>query len=347
MSKRPGWKRQSWQDAEAEIAQAVGLTVQAGDQVLQVPDELLEDSPYQARAAYDDAVLAELAQGMAETGFVGVLFARPVPGSSAGGQARYQLIYGHRRRRAWRMVCAGRGVPCVLPVVIRELSDQQLLTVGAQENLQREDLAPLEEAQLVVWHQELYYPAGLGEIGRMLGKSEDWAKTRARVAQLPEPLKDVLRRAPHLMTGLLEVSRLWERDSAAALALAEHAEREGLNLRQIRSMVADALGQGTAREEEHNRRVNALNVNEFTDGAPAQAGDATASPESRSPILGARTVNLRTPEQRIDAETERMLTQLRLWEQLVADPAQREVISRSCERLLVQLQQVVERLARE
>ncbi|NTU80681.1 MAG: ParB/RepB/Spo0J family partition protein [Chloroflexales bacterium] len=345
MSKRPGWKRQSWQDAEAEIGQAVGLTAQPGDQVLQVPDDLVEDSPYQARARYDDAQIADLAQGMAEAGFQGVLFVRPRPDTSRVGPTRYQLAYGHRRRRAWRTVCADRGVPCVLPVIVRQLSDQQVLTIGAQENLQREDLSPLEEAQLVMWHQELYYPAGLGEIGRMLGKSEDWAKTRARVAQLPDPLKDVIRLSPQLMTGALEISRLWEKDIAAAAALAEHALREGLNLKQIRLLVADALGQNNDREIGHDQRVNAPNVNNVTN-----RGAAASAPESASsvaPTLGARTVNLRTPEQRIEAESERMLSQLKLWEQLVADPAQRDVISRSCERILRQIQQIVGRLAEE
>lgn len=354
MSKRQGgWKRQNWQDAEKEIGQAVGLTIQQGDQVLQVPDELVEDSPYQARAGYDDTQLAELAQGMRETGFQGVLFVRPHPDAPSGRIARYQLIYGHRRRRAWRIVCTERGAPCLLPVIVRQLSNQQLLTVGAQENLQREDLTPLEEAQLVTWHQEIYYPAGLAEIGRMLGKSEDWAKTRARVAQLPDPLKVVVRRSPSLMTGVLEVSRLWQYDPAAAQALAEHAEREGLNLKQIRLMVADFLEQPTNREENRNQRVNAPNEKNFTSsrsgansasGGPEGGGQADPVP---SPTLGARTVNLRTPEQRITEETERVLTQLRLWEQLVADPAQRDVINRSCERLLGQIQRIITRIAEE
>lgn len=345
MNKRPGWKRQSWQDAEAEIGQAVGLAVTAGDQVLQVPDDLVEDSPFQARARYDDVQIDELARGMAQTGFQGVLFARPDPREEKSALQRYQLIFGHRRRRAWRILCAQRGELCVLPVIVRALSDQQVLTVGAQENLQREDLTPLEEAQLVTWHQELYYPASLGEIGRMLGKSEDWAKTRARIAQLPDPLKDVIRRTPALMTGVLEISRIWEHDAPAATALAEHAERESLNLRQIRTMVADALRQRTASDANHNQRVNAPNVTDFTSGGSAP--DLTAPTAPAQPTLGARTVQLRTPEQRINAEAERMLTQLRLWEQLASDPAQRDIIGRTCERLLRQIQQIVTRLADE
>jgi ParB family chromosome partitioning protein len=339
MSKRAGgWKRQSWQDAEREIGQAVGLTVQTTDQVALIPDEQVEDSPYQARVGYDDSQIADLAQGMRETGFQGVLFVRAHPGGPEGGRPRYQLVFGHRRRRAWRVVCAERNTPCALPAIVREVSDRQLLTIGAQENLQREDLNPLEEAQLVLWHQELYYPAGLGEIGRMLGKSEDWAKVRSRVAQLPEPLKAKLRRSPQLMTGVLEISRLWERNPATAQALAEQAEREGLTLKQIRASVAEMMGEHTPREIIHDRRVNAPIVNDFTEGAAIEGAEG-------KPILtGARTVTLRTPQQRISEETDRMLTQLRLWEQLVMEPALREPISTSCERLLRQLQRLVETL---
>lgn len=345
MSKRrEGWSRQRWQDAEKEIGDAVGMTLQDGEQVQQIRDEQIEDSPFQARAQYDDAQIAELAQGMREAGFQGVLFVRPHPDGPRDGRPRFQLLFGHRRRRAWRLLCAERGVACALPAVVREASDRQLLTIGAQENLQREDLNPVEEAQLVVWHQELYYPAGLGEIGRMLGKSEDWAKTRARVAQLPDPLKAVVRRAPALMTGVLEVSRLWAASPAEAQALAEHAEREGLNLRQIRAMVADLLAPPPARDERHDQRVDAPNVKDVTNSVATDGAGAPPPPLPPAPILGARTVHLRSPEQRVAEETERIVGQLRLWEQLVEDPAQREVIGRSCERLLHQLNRIITRL---
>lgn len=339
MSKRAGgWKRQSWQDAEREIGQAVGLTVQTTDQVALIPDEQVEDSPYQARVGYDDVQIADLAQGMRETGFQGVLFVRAHPDGPVGGRPRYQLVFGHRRRRAWRVICAERNTPCTLPAIVREVSDRQLLTIGAQENLQREDLNPVEEAQLVLWHQELYYPAGLGEIGRMLGKSEDWAKVRSRVAQLPEPLKATVRRTPQLMTGVLEISRLWERDPTTAQVLAEHAEREGLTLKQIRSMVGEMMAEHTFSEDNHNQRVNAPVVNDFTESVVTEGAAGTTI------LTGARTVKLHTPQQRITEETDRMLSQLRLWEQLVMEPALREPISTSCERLLHQLQQLVEKL---
>ena len=282
---------------------------------------------------------------MAESGFQGVLFVRPSPDTARVGPLRYQLVYGHRRRRAWRIVCTERGQACMLPVIVREFSDQQTLTVGAQENLQREDLTPLEEAQLVCWHQEVYYPAGLGDIGRMLGKSEDWAKTRARVNQLPDPLKEVIRRSPHLMTGMLELRRLWEQNRAGAESLAEQAERESLTLPQIRLLVADALGQNTTRESNHDQRVNAPNVITFTGNVPFACAPAGANDES--PALDGRTAPLHPTEQRLEAETERMLTHLRRWQQMAGDPAQRDRIRRSYARILSQIQQLAAELAEE
>jgi ParB/RepB/Spo0J family partition protein len=327
MSKRAGgWKRQSYQDAEAEIRQSLGLNVQPTDELRQLADDQIEDSPYQARAGYDEAQLAELAAGMGEAGFQGVLFARPHPGGPAGGRERFQLVYGHRRRLAWRRLCAERGQPCLLPVVVRPFSDRQLLTIGAQENLQRQDLSPVEEAQLVSWHQELYYPAGLAEIGRMLGKSEDWAKTRSRVAQLPEPLRELVRRSPHLMTGVLELSRLWAAAPAEALALAERAEREGLTLRELRPLIAER--ETKDREKKNERRVDTPSVQSITSDGPETA-------------LGAAT----DPVRQIDATTERILAQLSGWSRPGRSAAERAAISRGCERVLLQIQRLIDQLA--
>ncbi|NTV62929.1 MAG: ParB/RepB/Spo0J family partition protein [Oscillochloris sp.] len=344
MSKRQGWKRQSWQDASAEIGEALGLEVQAGDEVRQIPDDLIEDSPYQARVSYDDAQIADLAEGMREMGFQGVLFVRPHPDGPRAGRERYQLVYGHRRRRAWRLICAERGTPCILPVVVRSFTDRHMLTIGAQENLQREDLNPLEEAQLVAWHQELYYPAGLAEIGRMLGKSEDWAKTRSRVAQLPDDLKAFVRRSPQLMTGILEISRIWPVDQAAALVLAGQAEQEALTLKQIRQQVAAYFMPPKERDEIHNQRVNALVVTEFTEEAQIPAPDTKLPAPSQEDPRPERRATPMSGAERISAETERILSQLRQWERLSVDETRRDAIHDGCVRILQEIQQIIEQL---
>src|SRR5918911_1492526 len=76
---------------------------------------------------------------------------------------------GHRSAAAaWRRVCTERDERCVVPVVVREVTDERMLTIGAQENLQRADLTPLEEAQIVAWHEKTFYPASQAVIGGML-----------------------------------------------------------------------------------------------------------------------------------------------------------------------------------
>ncbi|RRR74010.1 MAG: ParB/RepB/Spo0J family partition protein [Candidatus Viridilinea halotolerans] len=381
MSKRQGWSRQRWQDADAEIGQAIGLTVQADDQVRHLADELIEDSPYQSRVNYDEVSLQELARGMEETGFQGVIFVRPHPAQPSGVAQRYQLVYGHRRRLAWRMLCLQREQACMVPVIVRQMTDQQLLTIGAQENLQRQDLTPIEEAQLVVWHQKLYYPASLGDIGRLLGKTEDWAKTRSRVAQLPDPLKAAIGRVPTLMTSILEISRLWGIDTAYALTLVERAEHKNLNLRQIRTLVTERLAFNETHETSDNRRIDASveppAISGGLEATPAVTGESAKAPASpdeagRDDMYKRRVDALivpsvtsgrsaaapvshdgpslgvaRNPDLAIESETAQILAQLRAWEQRANDPLQRNIIGQSCQQLLEQLQQIIMRLEGE
>lgn len=339
MKRKGGWQRQSWQNAESEIGQALEPTAQPGEEVRAIADSLIDDSPFQARSSYDPEQIAELAQGMREAGFQGVLFARPHPDQTVGRE-RYQLVYGHRRRQAWRMVCAERNQACVLPVIVRSFTDQQMLTIGAQENLQREDLNPLEEARLVLWHQEVYYPAGLREIGQMLGKSEDWAKTRARLANLPAELQDVIRRSPALMTGMLEIQRLWSDHPEQARTLALQAEADGLNLRQIRQRVGEVLAP-PVREELHKQRVDTPIVTESTSSG---LGGSPALPPAVSRLPAAPPA-FTAPAARIAAEADRMVAQLRRWQELGDDPDAQEAISRGVEQLLFQIQQLVDHLA--
>jgi ParB-like chromosome segregation protein Spo0J len=84
---------------------------------------------HQARQPFNDESLADLVQGMREAGFQGVLIVRPHRDLAKRRRSIAQLVYGHRRRMAWQRVCAERGQPCLLPAVIREISDAQLLTI--------------------------------------------------------------------------------------------------------------------------------------------------------------------------------------------------------------------------
>jgi len=259
MSTRRGqWiARRGQVDVAAAIDQVIDQQPRPGEQVEDIPDELIEDSPYQARQSLDETSLEELAQGMREVGFQGVLITRPHSDPIRRRRGYFQLVYGHRRRAAWRRVCAERGERCVVPVVVREVSDERMLTIGAQENLQRADLTPLEEAQIVAWHEKTFYPASQALIGGMLGKSESWVKTRSRIHRLPDALKARLRTRPGAVSQIVELGVFYEQQPLAALTLADQVVQEQMTLNAVRAAIRDyAHPRSTVtrnRDELHNR----------------------------------------------------------------------------------------------
>jgi ParB/RepB/Spo0J family partition protein len=241
MSARRGqWiARRGQADVAAAIDQVIDQQPQPGEQVQQLPNELIEDSPYQARQSLDETSLEELAQGMRQVGFQGVLIVRPHGDPEQRRRGSFQLVYGHRRRAAWRRVCAERAERCVVPVVVRDVTDERMLTIGAQENLQRADLTPLEEAQIVAWHEKTFYPASQAVIGGMLGKSESWVKTRSRIHRLPDALKDRLRARPGAVSQIVELGVFYEQQPLAAVTLADRVVQEHMSLNAVRAAIRD------------------------------------------------------------------------------------------------------------
>jgi ParB family chromosome partitioning protein len=267
-SKRGAWiGRRGQGDAEIAIDQVIERQPQAGEQVQQLPDEQIEDSPYQARQPFNDMSLEDLAQGMREAGFQGVLIVRPHGDLAKRRRGLLQLVYGHRRRAAWRLICAERGQACLLPVVVRDISDAQMLTIGAQENLQRQDLDPVEEAQIIAWHEQVFFEKNQAELGAMLGKSSDWVSVRSRIYKLPERLKDCLRQRPRAIAQMLELGSLYTQQPELALTLAERVVHENLTLDAIRGLVR-GYARPDARDASHissaERRGAATKVQEIT-----------------------------------------------------------------------------------
>lgn len=140
----------------------------------------IEPNRSQPRKEFDDEAMAELADSIAQHGVLQPLLVRPVVG---GG---YQIVAGERRWRAARMA----GVMEV-PVVVRELSDVQVMELALIENLQREDLTPLEEAS---GYQTLMETYGMTqeEVSKTVGKSRPSVTNALRLLNLPEPVRDLL-----------------------------------------------------------------------------------------------------------------------------------------------------------
>ena len=148
---------------------------ESGAKVDTLPLREIEPDPEQTRKTFDEQALGELAASIAEHGLLQPIAVRPRP---RGG---YSIVAGERRWRACRMA----GLNDV-PVVIKEVSDEQAMELALVENLQREDLDPVEEATGI---RELMTRCGLTQeqAAQKLGKSRSALANSLRLLSLPTP----------------------------------------------------------------------------------------------------------------------------------------------------------------
>lgn len=136
--------------------------------------ENIEPNRNQPRREFDEAALAELADSVSQHGVLQPLLVRPLANGS------YQIVAGERRWRACRMA----GI-LEVPVVIRDLSDSEVLELALIENLQREDLSPVEEALAYRALMETY-DFSQEDLSRSVGKSRPHITNMLRLLNLPE-----------------------------------------------------------------------------------------------------------------------------------------------------------------
>lgn len=151
----------------------------AGLETLKITD--IEPNRSQPRSEFDEESLRELADSIAMHGVLQPLLVRP---TADGG---YQLVAGERRWRASRMA----GL-IEVPVIIREMTDSEMMQIAMIENLQRENLTPLEEA---IGYKRLMdeYHFTQEEISKTVGKSRPVIANALRLLNLPEEVLEILR----------------------------------------------------------------------------------------------------------------------------------------------------------
>lgn len=134
----------------------------------------VEPNKNQPRKHFDDEALASLADSIREHGVLQPLLVRPMP------NGKYQIIAGERRWRACRMLGLSE-----VPVIIKEMEDVTAAEIALIENLQREDLSPLEESE---GYQELIDIYGLTQeqVSQRVGKSRSAVANSLRLLQLPK-----------------------------------------------------------------------------------------------------------------------------------------------------------------
>jgi ParB family chromosome partitioning protein len=214
----PGERRGLGKGLEALIPSPPGATEVAVDTI--VPN------PRQPRQALDPQSLEELANSIREQGLVQPLV---VTETDEG----YQLLVGERRWRAAKL--AGLEV---VPVVVREVTPQQMLELALVENIQREDLNPLETASA---YQQLVEEFGLTQqqVADKVGKNRATVANTLRLLKLPTEVKDSLLQGKITEGHARALLRL--ESAKAQLQALRTILRDGLNVRQTEQMVRRML----------------------------------------------------------------------------------------------------------
>ncbi|UUX33090.1 ParB/RepB/Spo0J family partition protein [Fundicoccus culcitae] len=203
-----------------------------------VEDILLEDirpNPYQPRKKFDETLLQELADSIKQSGVFQPVILRQ---STIKG---YELIAGERRVRASRM--AGKTS---IPAIVRDLDEQQMIEIAVIENLQREDLSPLEEAEA---YSLLMNKLSLtqAEVADRMGKSRPYIANYIRLLSLPDEVKEMVN-DNHLSMGQAR-TLLGLKDKNQLIPLAKKVLDEQLTVRQLEEYVQRLNSQSPAPDD--------------------------------------------------------------------------------------------------
>ena len=203
----------------------------------EIPVDQITPNPYQPRKTFNEASIEELARSVREHGIVQPLLVTRI------GDRKYRLIAGERRFRA-----AQRAGLNKVPAVIKEMArDSDALQIALIENIQREDLNPIEEAN--AYHQ-LHEEFGLTqeEISKQVGKERSTIANFLRLLKLPDGVKKLLASGQLSMghaRAILAVS-----SAKKQVQLAERVVKRNLNVRQTEMLAAEKSPKAAEPEKE-------------------------------------------------------------------------------------------------
>ena len=230
--------------AKRGLGRGLGALLRTGDGpsgIVEVGVDQVVENPHQPRSVSDPASTEELAESIREHGVLQPLLVTQV-GLDDQGRPRYQLIAGERRWRSARKAGLAQ-----VPVMVKEVTPVEILSLALVENIQREDLNALEAA---VAYRQLIDEFGLtqAEVARQVGKSRSTVANTLRLANLPSPVKDAL------------MSRKIDEGHARALLGLPDEDTQvralarvlagGLSVRETESLVRAWLAAGSDRESQ-------------------------------------------------------------------------------------------------
>jgi ParB/RepB/Spo0J family partition protein len=212
-----------------------------------IPVNGIESNPEQPRLAFDEATLQELAASIREHGVLQPILVRPL------GNNRYQLIAGERRWRASKIADLD-----TIPALVEEIDDDTALEISIIENLQREDLSPLDEAAMYdrMIHEHGY---SVRKLAQKLGKDKGYLENRLRLADAPAEVRELVSVRKDTLSHAYELLKV--DDPKKRRKLADQVARGELSLVKLRERI-----------EGRRRRDDADEVTNDADPTYALAG---------------------------------------------------------------------------
>jgi ParB family chromosome partitioning protein len=203
--------------------------------LLMLEIERIQPNPLQPRAGFDSEKLEELAASIRQSGVIQPIVVRP---ASNG----HEIIAGERRWRA-----AQKAGLKVIPSIIQDVSDHEMLELALVENVQRDDLSPIEEAQAYRLMVDQFHLSH-SEIAKRVGRSRAAVTNTLRLLQLPSPIQQMVINGDLSMGHARALLPLGEKDQ---LKLAARIADHGLSVRDVERRVQRLLEspQGTRQSE--------------------------------------------------------------------------------------------------
>ncbi|MBM7609496.1 ParB family chromosome partitioning protein [Lysinibacillus composti] len=214
-------------------------TLQSDEAIEKIQLELLVTNPFQPRKIFDDETIEELAQSIQEHGII-----QPIVVRKKG--KKYEIVVGERRFRASKI--AGLNE---IPAIVKELTEEQMMELAILENLQREDLTPIEEAEA---YQSLIEKLHFTQedLAKRLGKSRPHITNHIRLLQLPEEVRKLVN------DGLLSMGHgrtlLGLKNKRRIPEVASKVVNQSLNVRQLETLIKQ-LNEDVPRETKKNKDI--------------------------------------------------------------------------------------------
>ena len=212
------------------------------EEIIDINIQELRSNPYQPRKVFEPEALQELADSIKEHG----VFQPIIVKSSIKG---YEIVAGERRVKA--SLLAGLET---IPAIVRDFNDQEMMEIALLENLQREDLNPIEEAMA---YQSLMEARGLNheQLAKRIGKSRSYVTNMVGLINLPDPVKELVIARKIPTTHARALSKI--KDPEKVVSLANRIINEGLTSAAVEEMTQDKSfekrNKMERRETEENR----------------------------------------------------------------------------------------------